>query len=47
MAAELVVSSMVLGFRTDVMLLAIILLTPLGKLSDSGPALVERRLTAR
>jgi sulfonate transport system permease protein len=55
-AAELIASSMGLGFllidsqntgRTDVMLLAIILLALLGKLSDSGLGLVERRLTAR
>ena len=54
-AAELIASSMGLGFllidsqntgRTDVMLLAILLLAVLGKLSDSLLALGERRLLA-
>ncbi|WP_211275576.1 ABC transporter permease [Actinoplanes rectilineatus] len=52
-AAELIASSMGLGFllidsqntgRTDVMLLAVILLAVLGKLSDTLLALAERRL---
>ncbi|GAA2683466.1 ABC transporter permease [Actinoplanes palleronii] len=52
-AAELIASSMGLGFllidsqntgRTDVMLLAIILLALLGKLTDTGLGLAERRL---
>ena len=54
-AAELIASSMGLGFllidsqntgRTDVMLLAIILLAVLGKLSDALLALGEDRLLA-
>ena len=54
-AAELIASSMGLGFllidsqntgRTDVMLLAIILLAVLGKLSDALLALGENRLLA-
>ncbi|MEV6342540.1 hypothetical protein [Actinoplanes sp. NPDC051851] len=53
-AAELIASSMGLGFllidsqntgRTDVMLLAIILLALLGKLSDTALGMAERRLT--
>ncbi|GIE87624.1 ABC transporter permease [Actinoplanes regularis] len=54
-AAELIASSMGLGFllidsqntgRTDVMLLAIILLALLGKLTDTVLGLAERRLAA-
>ncbi|WP_197686086.1 ABC transporter permease subunit [Actinoplanes derwentensis] len=54
-AAELIASSMGLGFllidsqntgRTDVMLLAIILLAVLGKLSDTLLGLGENRLLA-
>jgi sulfonate transport system permease protein len=54
-AAELIASSMGLGFllidsqntgRTDVMLLAIILLALLGKLSDTVLGLVSRRAVA-
>nr|WP_245604950.1 ABC transporter permease [Mycobacterium genavense] len=55
-AAELIASSKGLGFllldsqntgRTDVMLLAIVLLAGLGKLTDSALAAVEKRLIRR
>ena len=55
-AAELIASSKGLGFllldsqntgRTDVMLLAIVLLAGLGKLTDSVLAAVEKRLVRR
>ena len=53
-AAELIASSMGLGFllidsqntgRTDVMLLAIVLLAVLGKLTDTLLGVLERRLS--
>jgi sulfonate transport system permease protein len=55
-AAELIASSKGLGFllidsqntgRTDVMLLAIVLLAGLGKLSDAALGTVERRMIKR
>jgi sulfonate transport system permease protein len=55
-AAELIASSKGLGFllidsqntgRTDVMLLAIVLLAALGKLSDAALGALERRMVAR
>ncbi|MCW2660962.1 MAG: transporter permease [Mycobacterium sp.] len=55
-AAELIASSKGLGFllidsqntgRTDVMLLAIVLLAGLGKLSDAALGALERRMVAR
>lgn len=55
-AAELIASSKGLGFllldsqntgRTDVMLVAIVLLAGLGKLTDSALAAVEKRLVRR
>lgn len=55
-AAELIASSKGLGFllidsqntgRTDVMLLAIVLLAALGKLSDSALGILERRMVRR
>jgi sulfonate transport system permease protein len=55
-AAELIASSKGLGFllidsqntgRTDVMLLAIVLLAGLGKLSDSALGILERRMVRR
>lgn len=55
-AAELIASSKGLGFllidsqntgRTDVMLLAIVLLAGLGKLSDAGLGALERRIVKR